>query len=746
VPLVTLLFLTYTGGLLLGFSGNPGTAVAGLALLIATSRGRRGDAWLAVLVGGAGLLTAGGATEDDRSCRRRVLREGRAVLVLATPLEPGRSATGHVVDGCRVPVRISAVTRLPSGSVILAEGLFSRSGDALALRGGQVTLVRGPGLLPRLRSRAGLLLDELYREHAPLARALIIADQRDIPPDLRDRFADAGIIHMLSVSGLHVSIVAGALLAMLSAVGMTARQAMIGSVVVTAIYVLIIGSPPPAVRSAGMCALATCSRLLQRPTSAWAVWAGSSALSLVEPRIALDLGWQLSVSGMAGLIASGTLVQRLALPLSGWKAALAGNMIATVVASVASAPLCAWVFGRISVAAVATNLAAAPLFNIVQPLLFASVVTGPLRPVAGFLADAARSGLLLVDLVARIGASLPGAVFRSVPNGPGAIAAGIAAAAIIVACQVRRPRRALQVAFGATMLGTVWPMIARGPGVLEAHIIDVGQGDAVALRSPRGRWLVVDAGGAWKTGDAATFSVLPVLRRAGGDVVHLVLTHPHLDHIGGAKMLLTSSEIDTLWEPAFVEPNREYADLLREAQMRRVVWRAARPGTRLDFDGVSVRVLAPDSAWAASTTNPNDASVVLQIGYGAVRMLLTGDAERRQEEWLVRQYRDSLRSTILKLGHHGSSTSSTPVFLDAVQPDLAVVSVGTGNRYGHPSPAVLQALDERGTHVLRTDDVGTIMLRTDGRTVDLVADGRRWRYSVDSSGAFSVDQRSFPRR
>jgi competence protein ComEC len=264
---------------------------------------------------------------------------------------------------------------------------------------------------------------------------------------------------------------------------------------------------------------------------------------------------------------------------------------------------------------------------------------------------------------------------------------------------------------------------------MEVFAIDVGQGDALAVRSPRGRWLLIDAGGAWRTGDAAERAILPVIRRHGGDVVHLVITHPHLDHIGGARRLLAHADVDTLWDAGYVEPSREYAELLREASTRGVVWQRASAGREIQLDGATVRVLSPDPEWLSGQDNPNEASVVVQVVFGRARFLFTGDAEFGQERHLVDRYGGELAADVLKVGHHGSETSTTPDFLTAVAPRLALVSVGVGNRYGHPSTDVLQALDASRAHVLRTDDVGTIMLRSNGRSIEVTADGRSWLYS-----------------
>jgi competence protein ComEC len=141
---------------------------------------------------------------------------------------------------------------------------------------------------------------------------------------------------------------------------------------------------------------------------------------------------------------------------------------------------------------------------------------------------------------------------------------------------------------------------------------------------------------------------------------------------------------------------------------------------------VALTVLGPDSAWTAAQEDANEASVVVLVQFGLVRILLTGDAEGGAEGWLVRRWGDTLAADVLKLGHHGSRTSSTPGFLDAVGPRLGLVSVGAGNRYRHPSAEVVAAFTDRGVPLLRTDEDGTVVLRTDGRRIDVDGRGGRW--------------------
>lgn len=209
-----------------------------------------------------------------------------------------------------------------------------------------------------------------------------------------------------------------------------------------------------------------------------------------------------------------------------------------------------------------------------------------------------------------------------------------------------------------------------------------------------------------------------------------VLSHPDADHVGGAPSVLDALRPSLWWDPGFVHGSGVYRDALAVAERRGVTWQRVVAGDSLELDGVLLRVLGPDSAWMAGEDNPNDASVILMVEHGAVRMLMTGDAEVAQEAWLVERYGASLNATILKVGHHGSRTSSTEALLDAVQPQIALISVGAGNTYGHPSPSVMDALRARGVDILRTDRDGAIVVRSDGRVLHLETRHTQWTHVV----------------
>jgi competence protein ComEC len=682
LPLVTAAYLFYIGGLLAGFGAC---------------------GWIAVTCGvvafGIALL------------RQRPDRAGLSLIFAAAT--------------------VIAITSPPP------ERPISRAGSGEAPR----------DLLSRVRARAARKIDATFREDAPLARALLIADQRQIPTEMRDRYAAAGLVHMLSISGLHVAVIAAAIELFFQVARMPRRASLLGAFVATAIYVIMIGAPPPALRSGTMLGVAMASRLSQRPTSPWASWALGAFVPLVQPRTALDVGYQLSVLGMCALVAAGLVWRRhLAVHLEGWKGKLGRELIVSLIACAVTAPLVAWVFGRISLIAPLSNLIAAPVITLVQPMLFLALLLSPLPAVAQFFAASVHPLLFAFDWIAWSAASVPGAAITVATTLTTAALAAVAAVALVLACACRHPGRPAITGLAALAMMVMIPTfpLSRNNQV-ELHVLDVGQGDAILLRTNRGRWLLLDAGPAWRGGDAGRTTVLPYILRRGGELETFVLSHPHTDHVGGAATVLAAMHPHTYWDAAFAGGSEAYIASLAAAKQHRIEWHRVHPGDSIMLDGVTVEFLAPDSAWTVGLKDPNLASTIALVRYGMVRFLLVGDAERAEEDWLVAQHRD-LRAQVLKVGHHGSSTSSSDAFLRAVHPEVALISVGAGNKYGHPSIDVLHALSRVGAEVLRTDEVGTVVVRTDGIQIEIEAKGEKWELARDSSARSLGIESSFRRR
>jgi len=731
MPLVARAAAAYTLGLAIGLCTS--TSAATLATLVALLsavllvrlRGARG----ALAVGSAAGILVGQAEVARSAHCAAVLTHARAwTTVLETPAVPGAMARGTLsAGGCSSSgaILVSAGAA-DAGMVASVRGIATADPRGLFVRSARVQDGRSRPSLSAVRARAGGRVDRIFGPDAPVVRALVIGDMSRIPATQRDRFARAGLVHMLSVSGLHVAIIALALELLASALRLPRRPARVATLLLLAVYVAGIGAPAPAVRAAVMLGLLLVSRTMQRPTSPWAVLAVGSVAPLLSPRTVLDLGWQLSVAGTIALVAGGGLARR-ALPATwnGPSRSVARAAIVSVVATVVTAPLVAWTFGRVALLGPVTNLLADPLMGVLQPVLFLALCI-PVRLFERGLADAAHVLLAGFDGVAAYAAAIPGAAPLVYPTILAAAAGAVVAVAIVAACLSEHPARACLVALGALAVMVGEPVLPRRSGVAELHMIDVGQGDALALRTSRGRWVVVDAGRSWSTGDAGRSVVVPYIAHRGGRVALFALSHPHADHVGGAASLFGALHPALFLDPGYVGTSPPYLAALAEARSDAIPWRRVHPGDSLVVDDAVITTLAPDSAWAAGLTDANLASTVLLVRVGHIRVLLTGDAEAPEEAWLLARWPNGLRADVLKVAHHGSNTSTTEAFLAAVHPRIALVSVGAHNMYGHPDPEVLERLSAAGVPALRTDLMGTIVLRTDGTRLEVEARGERW--------------------
>ena len=707
---------------------------AGLALLGLVRREIR--AMAIGTLAAAGWLAARAELATENKCSRVT---GQIMATFPEPVAAGAFVRGETrtIGGRACVASITVAVRrgrVPAGRVALVAGEVSAARGRLFVRNALVRAGRDRDELVTFRARLGRGLDSAFGNNAAIARALLIADTRSLDPGVRDRYAAAGLVHMLSISGLHVAIIALAVELLCRAARLPPRGALMTTMVIVAAYVAIIGAPAPAVRSAVMLGVTAVSRLVQRNTSPWASLAIGGGAPLVAPRTVLDLGWQLSVLGMAGLVASGALARRwIGQDVGRWRRKLLAGLLASVVASLVSGPLVAWHFGRFSLVAPLANLAAAPIVAVLQPALFLALLCTPAAALERFVADATTPVFWLLDAVASGASRVPFASIDVVPTLGVAALAFVCAISMVVACVSRYPGPAVVVCVAALAVMTWWPLTPVGERGVELHMIDVGQGDALALRTPRGRWILVDAGRAWRGGDAGRATVIPYVRRRGGSVAAFILSHPHADHAGGAATVVRALRPAIFWDGAYVGTSDTYRTALSAVERAGITWERVRPGTRTVIDEVELEFLAPDSVWTRALDDPNEASVVLRARYGAVRFLLVGDAERAEERWLLARDSLALRAEVLKVGHHGSITSTTVSFLRAVRPTIALVSVGAGNAYRHPSEEVMRSLATAGAMVLRTDRQGSIVVRTDGVTVEIEAQGERWGSSLASA-------------
>jgi competence protein ComEC len=730
-----------------------------LAMAAFATRGRRG-AWAALTAAAAGVVWgAAAASRAGRDCRSR-WREGERVVVQVRlwDVAAAGAATRAAVtwpEQCAGPIEVlwPAWASAPAtGAVVVGtwhRAALSPFWPVRPERLGRLVARRVRGLALDPGPRAGVRLaterriGELFGPgRASLAAALTLGAGDQLDREVRRRFARAGLAHILAISGLHVGIVAAALLLVLRAARVPDAPARLAGTALVAAYVFLLGWPSPAVRALGLIALWSWSHVRQRPLVPDAALAATALVVLAaEPFAAAEAGPWLSFAGAWGCARAARLWGMLRRERRGRGDRSVTSVLAVAAvsggATLATAPLSVIAFGTMSPAALVSNVLAVPLACVVMPTLALTVALAAALPAAArFVAPVAAAGLGGLDAVARLAGTLP---LASVGFGRRLLAAGVLVVVAWTLLGPYRPSRpggvwralgvrAATAAAVACCAAVWWPLIPGAPsgdrpGWLAVHFLAVGQGDAAAIRTPRGRWIVVDGGPRTFGYDAGSAVVVPFLRRSGagaGGLALIVASHGDEDHLGGLPAVVRAFPPSLVLEPGQPLPKPSYRRWLAGVADAGGRWRAARAGDSLAVDGVVVRVLHPDSVWMERGLPANENSVIVAVEYDAFRALFTGDAG------LVFEAAEASRlprATLLKVAHHGSISATGPALVAAVRPRICVVSVGP-NHFGQPDRRVLTALRESGCDVFRTDADGTVSVETDGRTVHVRAGTR----------------------
>jgi competence protein ComEC len=581
----------------------------------------------------------------------------------------------------------------------------------------------------------------LPQDVAGVARALVLGEAGAVAPSERQAVRDAGLSHVLAVSGLHVAIVAGMLVWLVGqacsrvpwlALRAEARRlAAAAGVPISLAFAAFAGGAPSAWRAAATAslgwALVACGR---RPQAGRVLAMAVLLLAAGAPTQVHRPGFLLSVAATVALVTSP--------PVQGaWHSLL----VLSTRAMLGTAPLVLWWFGSVPLVGLLGNVLLVPVGSILLvPLAVAhalaallgwpGALTGPV------LTWVARGFVVACDALAQVpyGRDLP----------PPSLAQGLVLAIGCAALLLARRWRARAGWVLATLLalagGEAWLRHTEHPrDRLRITFVDVGQGDAALVDLPDGTAMLIDAGGAVHGPDPGARALLPLLqarRRSRIDVA--VVSHPHPDHFGGLFALLDRVRIEQVWTTRQGEeetPDGPATDVLRALTARgsRLVYPAELCARPRRMGGVRIEVLWPCPGYDAGL-DPNDNSIVVRLTYGQVRVLFTGDVELLAEQALTARPGSALAAHVLKVPHHGSRTSSSEAFLDAVRPRWAVVSAAAQSPFGHPHPEVVERYRDRRIPLARTDQMGSVVVETDGRALELRSwRGDRWRATVDGS-------------
>ncbi len=671
-----------------------------------------------------------------------------ALVELPADLE-GRALAGHLL-------RLRARLDLPAGS--RNEGEPSER-DTLAEQGvvAVLTVHRASdvvdlgeardwsGWWARMRARAADAVESrLPPLEAVVLEGVLWGDRADLPSTLRQEFSDTGTVHVLTTAGLHLGIMAAIVAGLLSLLPIPRPVRLALTVAAAWAYAALAGMHLPTLRAATMLTAGAIAYESGRGRSPSAVLAAAAfAVGLPHPLAILSPSFAMSFACVGGIALLSPALAECGLREGVGLPRLAIEVARTSLAvQLALWPLQALYFNAFTPYAVAANMLVVPLVGVVMATGAAYVGAAMwFAPLAAPLANLCWWALAFIIGAVEKFAALPLAhIDVPPPSHAFLILYWTSLAWFAWAARRNTPMRKAAPWAAATL--TALALVYYAPGLAAAldprlHVdaIDVGQADCILIRAPHMHAMLVDGGGrleragsggvvAQPIGDRiAARTVLPFLLRHW--VLRLdavVLTHPHGDHAGGLPLILARERVGTLYDSAQLYDGPAYQRALDVARARHVPWLRAQRGVAFNLGpSTRVKILAPELPLITGTSSDiNNNSVVLRVEFGKTAILLTGDAQSEAEARLLSHGGADLRADILKVGHHGSAYSSTPAFLAAVHPKIAIISCGRHNVFGHPSPQTLAALQNAGAEVYRTDLNGGITLLSNGSIISVL--------------------------
>lgn len=718
--------------ILLAARSRADIAVAAAALLIAGAA--VGVARLDVIdadplarLGGSASLTGSLVqvpVRGEHGIRARMQVEGQTIELRASALTGGFGRIGDEVRASGRLVRIDPRGASSPEARSYAQYLL-RNGVRRRLIGREAFLTgdrRGgaKGVVDGIRNRSDRALAfGLAPEPAALLRGMVLGGDNGIPEHTVEDFRVAGLAHILAVSGQNVLLIVILLQAICTALAVPRNARLLASAGVICIYVLLCGAQASVVRAGAMGLAGVAAMAASRPSSrVYALLLAAIAVLAWNPRATADVGAQLSFAAVLGIMA---FTVPLAARLTAMPRWAAEAFAATAGATIATAPLMALHFGQLSLVSLAANVLGEPLIG---PIVWLGSLTAAIGQVSMPLASllGAPNQFLLGALIelAHFAAGVPSAqVAVGGFGGPAAVGAMgfVALLAAFARGVIPTPRLgSTAAAYGGVTLAAITlfavVLLAGGrdrpierPAIV---MLDVGQGDATLLLGAAGCSVLIDGG---PPGDDLEAKI----RATGVDRLSAVLaTHPETDHFGGVLDLVRDRAlpVSLFLDTGGNTTRPDYAELRQRFAQAGVANQPVAAGLHWGCGDISIDVLGPSEQPpdAAPPANPNTRAAVTSIAVGDLTMLASGDAESPQLLGLPLP-----RVEVLKVPHHGSDDPGLAAVLDRVRPRVAMISVGKGNRFGHPTPSTLAALTAAGAEVRRTDVEGRIVVRPGGR-------------------------------
>jgi len=571
-------------------------------------------------------------------------------------------------------------------------------------------------------------IDNIIRKYhnqstTSLLRGLLLADKSMIDFETKVDFINAGVIHVLAVSGLHVGFIVLIFVFLFKRLHPYLRYGF--TIIGLLMFIVITNYPTSVVRASIMAIAMVISPLTGRNyNSLNALALAALLILLLNPSDLFNPGFLLSFSAVISIV---TLYPRMAKVVSSWK--FKSNILKYLIlffsvsfaAQIGTLPFTLYYFHKLSIVALIANLVVIPMIGFIVGLGIVTLCIGSLVSFVGISYASANELLsfLLFSFVRMIGNYEY--AFISVQKFSlydAVLFYGLLIFLYFNWKKLKRLRTKITVIVLSLFILVVGfkiddkDLLAKNK--LSVLAIDVGQGDAVLLKFPNGETALIDGGNATQYFDNGERIIIPLLKYLGIEKLDYgFITHADADHYKGYLSLIEKKLIKTIYKPLPVSTSKSDVELETAIRNNKIPLKYFGK-SKLKIGNVNLYILNDTTNINYKSMSMNDRSGVIKVVFGNTSFLFTGDAGVSAENFYLQQYYKFLKSDVLKAGHHGSKTSTSEKFLKAVHPDYAIISVGTPNRFNHPSPEVLERLIKNNVNILRTDLSGGILLQSDG--------------------------------